>query len=429
MHFYLVGGAVRDGLLHKPCQDRDFVVVGGTEEKMARLGFKKVGKSFPVFLHPKTGEEYALCRREKKTGEGHRGFTFDFAQDITLEEDALRRDFTCNALYQEPYSGRIIDFYHGREDINNHILRHISEHFAEDPLRVLRMCRFAAQLNFAIAPETMTLSRKMVTEGALRQLSRQRIWGEVAKALSCADFYKFIQAARECGALQEIFPEIAKLWSVSERADYHPEGNSGAHTMLALQAAHTTDALVNFAVLVHDAGKGATNPQKWPSHRGHDILGEKIVADMARRLQIPSVYASFARFCALHHMVSHRPLSEEKKKVALIAVELLRGHKVGYAEKFIAVMAADINGRGKTADEKEQCNLKEVASALRTLCRAGEDFHFDDSQEFPAALAELKAHKITSDEFHERLAEMLWKRTFGQELSEENEKSSVSKLI
>ena len=179
MHFYQVGGAVRDMLLHKSCQDRDFVVTGGTEKAMLALGFKKVGKSFPVFLHPETGEEYALARREVKTGLGHCDFKFEFTPDITLEEDSLRRDFTCNALYRNPDTGEILDFHQGRDDIKKRVLRHISEHFAEDPLRVLRMCRFAAQLEFAVAPETMALCRRMVEEGALAHLSRQRIWQEM----------------------------------------------------------------------------------------------------------------------------------------------------------------------------------------------------------------------------------------------------------
>lgn len=255
MHFYQVGGAVRDMLLHKSCQDRDFVVTGGTEKEMLALGFKKVGKSFPVFLHPETGEEYALARREVKSGLGHCDFKFEFTPDITLEEDSLRRDFTCNALYRNPDTGEILDFHQGRDDIKKRVLRHISEHFAEDPLRVLRMCRFAAQLEFAVAPETMALCRRMVEEGALAHLSRQRIWQEMEKALGCRGFYLFVRTARECGALSVLLPEIGELWNVPERRDYHPEGNSGEHTVLSLKAADTDDAMVNLAVLLHDVGK------------------------------------------------------------------------------------------------------------------------------------------------------------------------------
>ena len=317
MRFYQVGGAVRDRVLKRRSQDRDFVVLGGSEAEMLALGFKKVGKSFPVFLHPKTGEEYALARKEIKIGKKHQDFKFEFTPDITLEEDSLRRDFTCNALYFDEEKNEILDFHNGIEDINKRILRHISAHFCEDPLRILRMCRFAAQLDFTVAPETMDLCRQMVKNGELKNLSNQRIWNEIEKALHCKHFDKFILTARECGALQEIFPEIEKLWSVPERLDYHPEGNSGQHTLLSIQAASSDDSFVNFGTFLHDVGKGETNPQKWPSHKGHDVLGDKLIEIMSKRMHFPTSYTKFACFCALNHMVSHNPLIKVKKQLML----------------------------------------------------------------------------------------------------------------
>ena len=407
MHFYQVGGAVRDMLLHKSCQDRDFVVTGGTEKEMLALGFKKVGKSFPVFLHPETGEEYALARREVKTGLGHCDFKFEFTPDITLEEDSLRRDFTCNALYRNPDTGEILDFHQGRDDIKKRVLRHISEHFAEDPLRVLRMCRFAAQLEFAVAPETMALCRRMVEEGALAHLSRQRIWQEREKALGCRGFYLFVRTARECGALSVLLPEIGELWNVPERRDYHPEGNSGEHTVLSLKAADTDDAMVNLAVLLHDVGKTATDPQKWPSHRGHDLLGAEIIGRIAARLQIPEAYTGFARFCALNHMVSHRPPADAARKLARIAVDLLRFHRPDYIERFIAVMSADVRGRDKPFSRAEQKNFAAIAAMLERFYQKASTLRFCEYPEFRQALEALKEHRITSVQLRKKEAEIL----------------------
>ena len=242
MRIYQVGGSIRDKLLNKTSQDRDFVVVGATEEEMLYEGYKKVGKSFPVFLHPKTQEEYALARKEIKTGPTHKDFKFEFTPDITLEEDSIRRDFTCNAIYQDVQTGEIIDYHNGIKDIENRVLRHVSEHFSEDPLRVLRMCRFAAQLGFDVAPETMKLCQDMVKNGDMKHLSKERIWQEFEKALSYPTCYKFVEKARECGALKELLPELEYLWEVPERKDYHPEGNSGEHTMLALKKAQSSRA-------------------------------------------------------------------------------------------------------------------------------------------------------------------------------------------
>ena len=366
MQIYLVGGAVRDKLRHKPIHDKDFVVIGSTPEEMENLGYKRVGKHFPVFLHPETGEEYALARKEIKTGAGHKDFQFIFTPDISLEEDSSRRDFTCNALYEDE-NGKVIDFHNGREDIKNHILRHISEHFAEDPLRVLRMCRFAAQLDFTVAPETMTLCRQMVANGALENLSKDRIWQELEKALSTEHFYRFIETARECGALAVLLPEVEQLFTVPERLDFHPEGNSGAHTLLTLKAANTTDSMVNYAALLHDIGKIKTDPKCWPSHRGHDKFGADIIKAIGNRLKIPTAYTDFATYTAVNHMIYHQQIKDCREEMANIAVYLSRFTHKEYLKRFIAVLKADMCGRARDTLKEEKDCFEDFASYLQKL--------------------------------------------------------------
>ncbi len=391
MQIYQVGGAVRDKLLNRPCQDKDFVVIGATEAEMLEQGFKKVGKSFPVFLHPETGEEYALARKEIKTGRGHKDFKFVFTPDISLKEDSCRRDFTCNAIYEDTETGEIIDYHNGCEDIKNRILRHISKHFAEDPLRVLRMCRFAAELGFSVAPETMALCQKMVQKGAIRHLSRDRIWQELAKALKSSSFYRFIETARACGALKEILPEVEQLWSIPERTDYHPEGNSGAHTMLALKAAQTGDSFVNFTILLHDIGKTQTNPELWPSHRGHDTLGAELIKKIARRIKAPADYAEFASFTAANHMLYHRPLQDICKELAEVAVTLAKQEKGDYFRRYTEVLKADMQGRDK-ADFSDE--FKEFAAFETYLKRLTEKARMHSAAampDFASLLAKVQA--------------------------------------
>lgn len=367
MKIYLVGGAIRDKLLGKSVHDKDFVVTGATPDEMLALGFKQVGKSFPVFLHPDTKEEYALARKEVKTGSGHKDFEFIFTPDVSLKEDSLRRDFTCNALYQDLESKEIIDYHHGIDDIQKKVLRHVSAHFKEDPLRVLRMCRFAAQLDFSIAPETMKLCKKMVKDGDLKHLSKERIWQELEKALSSKTFYRFIEVAHECGALEIILPEVAQLFSIPERLDYHPEKNSGAHTLLALKAANSNDALINFAVLLHDIGKIKTDPTCWPSHRGHDEYGPDIIKNIGKRLHIPASFIEFASFTAENHMIYHRIINEVQKKMAKIVIKLLRYHKREYLSRFIAALRADKDGRGKPATTEETASFEKFAAYMEKL--------------------------------------------------------------
>lgn len=411
MQIYQVGGAVRDKLLNKPCQDKDYVVIGATEEEMLGQGYKKVGKSFPVFLHPETGEEYALARKEIKTGRGHCDFKFIFTPNISLKEDSCRRDFTCNAVYEDPNTGEIIDYHNGCEDIKNRILRHISKHFAEDPLRVLRMCRFAAQLGFSVAPETMALCKKMVQKGAIRHLSRDRIWQELNKALKSPAFYRFVETARECGVLKEILPEVEQLWQIPERTDYHPEGNSGAHTMLALKAAQSSDSLVNFTVLLHDIGKTRTNPDLWPSHRGHDKLGAELIKKIARRLKAPASYAEFAAFTAANHMLYHRPLQDVRQELAAVAVTLAKQEQNEYFRRYTDVLKADMQGRDK-ADFSEE--FKEFAKFENYLQRLTDNAHRNTAStmpDFETLLAGVRSGTLPPSSVKEAYVAFILKQT------------------
>lgn len=390
MQIYLVGGAVRDKLLSIPVHDKDFVVIGATPEEMLAQGYKKVGKTFPVFLHPETKEEYALARKEIKTGVGHQDFKFIFTPDITLEEDSLRRDFTCNALYQDLITGEIIDFHNGQADIKKKVLRHVSEHFSEDPLRVLRMCRFAAQLDFTVAPETMELCKKMVKDGALEHLSKDRIWQEFVKALSSVTFYRFIENARECGALKVILPEVEQLFAVPERLDFHPEGNSGAHTLLTIKSAATDDSMVNYAALLHDIGKIKTDAKCWPSHHGHDKLGTEVIKNISKKLNVPNAYTEFAIFTAENHMLYHQKIENIKKEMAAVAVYLSKYRYKNWCERFLCVLNADMCGRAKEVSLKEQDAFANFKAYLQQLENAAFKKKTSELPEFEEIIAGIK---------------------------------------
>ena len=301
MKTYLVGGAVRDMVLGRPPHDSDYVVFGATPEEMTALGFERVGKDFPVFLHPQTHDEYALARKEIKTGDKHTDFKFVFGPDITPAEDMQRRDFTCNALMFDAENNKIIDLVGGVEDIHNRVIRHVNtEHFIEDPLRVLRMCRFAAKLDFEIAPETMKLAQDMTRTGMLNHLTSERIWKEIESALNTDHFDKFIRTMRECGALKVLLPEVDKLWDTPERTDYHPEGNSGEHTMLVLQQGYNLSPKIKFALLLHDIGKiaisesillkpGRLTDLEYNNMKQHPVIGASIVAHAESMTEIAQI--------------------------------------------------------------------------------------------------------------------------------------------
>ncbi|WP_339722850.1 multifunctional CCA addition/repair protein [uncultured Paraglaciecola sp.] len=310
MQTYLVGGAVRDKLLGRPIKDQDWVVVGGTPEQMLAQGYQSVGADFPVFLHPKTKEEYALARIERKIGAGYTGFSCDASSNVSLEDDLLRRDLTINAMAMDD-QGNIIDPYNGQEDLHNKLLRHVSNAFVEDPLRVLRVARFAARyhnLGFRIAPETMQLMQTIVANDELTSLSAERVWQETARSLLESHPEVYFENLRACGALAVWFPEINVLWGIPNPPKWHPEIDTGIHTMMVLQqAVALSDKLsVRFAALVHDLGKGVTPQEKWPSHRGHEKLGLDLVNTLCDRLKAPNECRELGLMVSEYHTHIHQ---------------------------------------------------------------------------------------------------------------------------
>ncbi|NCP64861.1 MAG: multifunctional CCA addition/repair protein [Paraglaciecola sp.] len=310
MQNYLVGGAVRDTLLGLPVQDRDWVVVGATPEQMLALGYQQVGADFPVFLHPKSHEEYALARTERKTSPGYGGFTCHATSDVSLEEDLQRRDLTINAMAMDK-NGEIIDPFGGQTDLKLKRLRHVSAAFTEDPLRVLRVARFAARfqhLGFSIAPETLALMQEISTSGELQHLSAERVWQESARSLMAANPHVYIEVLRETGALAAWFPELAVLWGIPNPPKWHPEIDTGVHTIMVLQqaAALSNKLSVRFAALVHDVGKGLTPPAHWPSHRGHEKLGLAAITSLCDRLKVPNDCRELALLMSEFHTHLHQ---------------------------------------------------------------------------------------------------------------------------
>ncbi|WP_117235745.1 multifunctional CCA addition/repair protein [Vibrio maerlii] len=322
MRTYLVGGAVRDKLLNIPVYDRDWVVVGSDPQSMLDQGYQAVGKDFPVFLHPKTKEEYALARTERKSGNGYTGFECYFAPDVSLEDDLIRRDLTINAI-AEDQNGELIDPYHGYQDLQNKVLRHVSDAFSEDPLRVLRVARFAAKLahlGFSVAPETMLLMQKMVKSGELEHLTAERVWQEWHKSLTTAHPQVFLKTLRECGALAVVLPEIDALFGVPQPEKWHPEIDTGMHTlMVAEQAANlSTSTQVRLAAQLHDLGKGVTPKNEWPSHKMHCHTGKKIIKALANRVRIPNDYRDLSLMVCEQHSNIHRAF--ELKPATIIKV-------------------------------------------------------------------------------------------------------------
>jgi len=337
---YLVGGAVRDALLGVPNYDRDWVVVGATPEQMVAQGFVQVGKDFPVFLHPDTKEEYALARTERKQGQGYHGFEVFADPSVSLEADLLRRDLTINAMAQDPETGAIIDPYGGQKDLAKRLLRHVSPAFAEDPLRVLRVARFAAKLapfGFKLAPETQALMQQMADSGELQALTPERVWQEVVKALNTERPAVFFETLREIGALKILFPEFDCLYSIPQSPKSHPEGDAGTHTMMVLQAAVqlTEEISMRFACLMHDVGKCVTDPTQWPSHPQHEQLGVPIVERLCHRYRVPKAETAFAKLVTRWHGEIHRGLDYAKAgDVDAILCVLEQTHAFKHPESF-----------------------------------------------------------------------------------------------
>jgi tRNA nucleotidyltransferase (CCA-adding enzyme) len=346
---YLVGGAVRDKLLGLPQRERDWVIVGGTPETLLAQGYKPVGEDFPVFLHPQTQEEYALARTERKTGKGYYGFECYASPDVTLEEDLSRRDLTVNAMAITE-QGEIIDPFQGQTDLKNKILRHVSPAFTEDPVRILRIARFAARfapLGFTIAPETLTLMRSMVASNEVDALVAERVWQEMHRALGEVDSTQFFLVLRECGALQRIWPALDKLWGIPQPKQHHPEIDTGIHVMMALGIAVklSRERLTRFAVLCHDLGKGESPPEMWPSHHGHEERGVPLIQAFCKRYRVPKEYANLAKLVSRFHLHCHR-VFELKPTTLLKTLERLDAFRQPERfEKFLIACEADARGR------------------------------------------------------------------------------------
>ncbi|HEU4852417.1 MAG TPA: multifunctional CCA addition/repair protein [Telluria sp.] len=353
MKTYVVGGAVRDALLGLPVKDHDHVVVGATPEQMARLGFRPVGKDFPVFLHPQTQEEYALARTERKTAPGYHGFVFHTDPSVTLEDDLVRRDLTVNAIAQAE-DGTLVDPFGGQADIERRIFRHVSDAFAEDPVRILRLARFAARFpEFTVAPETMELMKRMVEAGEVDALVPERVWQEVSRGLMEAKPSRMFEVLRECGALARIMPELDALWGVPQPPAHHPEIDTGVHMMLVIDyaASRGFDLCVRFAALMHDLGKGVTPPDAWPSHHGHEGLGLKLIDKLSRRLKVPNECRDLALMTAREHgNISRAEILKPNTMVKLFerCDAFRKPHRF---EQMLLASECDFRGRGDASHD------------------------------------------------------------------------------
>ena len=346
---YLVGGAVRNKLLGLDIDERDWLVVGCSVTQIENLGFKCVGKDFPVFLHPETKDEYALARTERKTGPGHLGFEINSSEEVSLEEDLSRRDLTINAIAEDT-EGKLHDPYDGLTDIHNKTLRHVTNAFREDPLRVLRVARFAAQfhhLGFTIATETLALMTEMSQSNELSTLPAERIWRETEKALATKNPRVFFETLRECSALNRVYPEIDALFGVPQRPEYHPEIDTGLHTMLALDqiCEQTDDKQMRFATLVHDLGKATTPKELLPSHHGHEERSAQLTERLCDRLNIPNNYRKLAVRVARYHLHCHRALELKPSSLEKLLSNLDAWRTNGYVTGFVNCCLADARGR------------------------------------------------------------------------------------
>ncbi len=374
MKTYLVGGAVRDQLLQIPVKDKDWVVVGATPEQLINLGYSQVGADFPVFLHPTTHEEYALARTERKSGVGYQGFECQFSADVTLEEDLLRRDLTINAMAMDE-QGHLVDPYGGQHDLNKKLLRHVSDAFIEDPLRVLRVARFAARLaplGFTIAAETRQLMQTMVAQGELEHLVAERVWQETRRALSDATPSTYFEALRESGTLSVWFPEIDALFGVPQPTQHHPEIDCGVHALLSLAAASqlSQDTTVRWAALTHDLGKALTPASEWPRHFGHENKGLKAVKSLCQRLKTPKDTTELALLACEWHTHIHRGFELRGETLVKLFNRTDAWRKPERFEQLLIVATSDARGRTGYEDESypqaDYCReALQVALAIR----------------------------------------------------------------
>jgi len=395
---YCVGGAVRDELLGLQVKDHDYVVVSSSSEEMLELGYKPVGKVFPVFLHPQTHDEYALARTERKSGQGYTGFTVYASPDVTLEEDLGRRDFTMNAIAKAP-DGRLIDPFDGQSDIQQKTIRHVGEAFAEDPVRILHAARFSARYSdFSIAPETMRLMQEMVTDGEVDTLVAERVWQELSKGLMEHKPSRMFEVLLACGALQKLLPELACLWGVPQPEKHHPEIDTGIHVMMALDyaAKHRFSLPVRYAVLMHDLGKGITPETMLPRHIGHDARGAELVKEVNQRLRVPNACKELAYIVAKFHIKAHQVLQMKPNTLLKFLIEIDAIRQVERFEAFISACEADSRGR---------LGLNDVAlpeaDVMRSALQAALDINagdiasqYNQPEEIKKAIFEARLEKV-----------------------------------
>ena len=401
MKIYTVGGAVRDGLLGLPVKDRDHVVVGATPQQMQALGYRAVGRDFPVFLHPDTHEEYALARTERKTAPGYHGFAFHAAPDVTLEQDLARRDLTINAIAQDQ-DGSLVDPYHGRDDIAQRLFRHVSDAFIEDPVRILRVARFAARFaDFRVAPETNALMQRMVADGEVDALVPERVWQELARGLMEQRPSRMFEVLRACGALQRILPELDALWGVPQPEKYHPEIDTGVHVMLVVDwAAGQGHALpIRFAALLHDLGKGSTPASEWPRHHGHEARSVKLVEQVCARLKVPGECRDLALMTAREHGNVGRAF--EMRPATLVTL-FARCDAFRKPQRFVDMLrAAECDHRGRTGLEHlpfpQAAYLEGALTAARDIDAGAVASQYQaQPQKIPDAIHAARSDKVAA---------------------------------
>ena len=399
MKAYLVGGAVRDEQLGIAHSERDWCVVGATPAELLADGYRQVGKDFPVFLHPESNEEYALARTERKTAPGYHGFAFDFSPDVSIEDDLLRRDLTINAIARDA-DGKLIDPHGGRGDIDKRILRHVSDAFSEDPVRILRVAKFAARfrhLDFKIANETMALMQHMVANGEVDALVPDRVWKETEEALCGPDIRVYFEVLRKCGALKVLFPEVEALFGVPQPEKWHPEIDTGVHTLMVLDQAEllSKDLAVRFAALTHDLGKGTTPKDKLPSHRGHEIRGCKLIRKMAERLPVPKAARDLARIVAEFHTHCHRALELRDKTIVKLLEKTDAFRRPERFEQFLLTCESDARGRkGLENRDYPQANFLRGAFAAASQIDAGAIAKQHEKSKIPTAIRKARQNAV-----------------------------------
>ncbi len=399
MQIYLVGGAVRDEQLGVPHKERDWCVVGATPEELVAIGYRRVGKDFPVFLHPESGEEYALARTERKTAPGYHGFDFNCSPEVSIEDDLLRRDLTINAIAKDK-DGKLVDPYGGLRDIELRLLRHVSDAFAEDPVRILRVAKFAARfksLGFSIAPETMDLMRDMVINGEVDALVPDRVWKETETALRDPSIRTYVEVLRACGALKVLLPEVDRLFGVPQPEKWHPEIDTGEHVLMVLDQAEamSPDLEVRFSALTHDLGKGNTPRSQLPSHPGHEVRGCKLIRDIAGRLPVPKASRDLALLVAEYHTHCHRALELRPKTILKVLEKTDAFRRPDRFEQFLVTCEADARGRAGLENRRyPQADYLRGAFAAAAAIDAGAIAAEHEGSKIPAAIRRARKQAI-----------------------------------